>query len=70
MDPRFLHERVEFENPGLFDALRTSTRPIVVGELKTQIKDAILDGIIPNSHDEAFDYLLQIAKEKNLVPVQ
>ena len=42
----------------------------MVGELKTQIKDAILDGIIPNSHDEAFDYLLQIAKEKNLVPVQ
>lgn len=29
VDPRFLHERVEFENPGLFDALRTSTRPIV-----------------------------------------
>lgn len=38
----------------------------IVGELKAEIKDAILDGIIPNSHDEAFDYLLKIAEEKGI----
>ena len=40
----------------------------LVGELKTQIKDAILDGIIPNSHDEAFRFLLEIAKKKGIKP--
>lgn len=38
----------------------------LVGELKTQIKDAILDGIIPNSHDEAFRFLLEIAEKKGI----
>lgn len=42
----------------------------VVGELKAEIKDAILDGIIPNSHNEAFDYLLKIAKERGLEPTK
>jgi poly(A) polymerase len=32
----------------------------LVGILKDQITDAILDGIIPNEHDAARDYLLQI----------
>lgn len=40
----------------------------LVGELKTQIKDAILDGIIPNSHDEAFRFLLEIAEKKGIKP--
>ena len=38
----------------------------IVGELKTQIKDAILDGIIPNEHDAAFEFLLKIAEEREL----
>ncbi len=42
----------------------------IVGELKTEIKDAILDGIIPNSHNEAFDYLLKIAKVRGLEPIK
>ena len=37
-----------------------------VGELKNAIKDAILDGIIPNEHDAAQQYLLQLARERGL----
>jgi hypothetical protein len=42
-----------------------------IGDLKNAIKDAILDGEIPNSYDDAFDYLLELAKTKfNLDPIQ
>jgi len=41
----------------------------LVGELKSAIKDAILDGIIPNDHNAAVTYLIQLAKEKGLQPV-
>ncbi len=40
----------------------------LIGELKAQIKDAILDGIIPNEHDAARAYLLTIAAERGLTP--
>lgn len=38
----------------------------LVGELKSAVKDAILDGIIPNEHNAAVDYILKLAKEKGL----
>lgn len=34
-----------------------------VGILKTAVKDAILDGIIPNEHDAAWDYVLRLFEE-------
>ncbi len=40
----------------------------LIGELKAQIKDAILDGVIPNEHDAAYRYLLEIAAERGLSP--
>ena len=39
----------------------------LVGELKAAVKDAILDGIIPNEHDAAKAFLMQIAHEKELI---
>lgn len=42
----------------------------VIGELKSQIKDAILDGKIANEHDAAYQLLLKIAAERGLYPVK
>ena len=37
-----------------------------VGSLKSAIKDAILDGVIPNEHDAAFAFMLERAKKMGL----
>ncbi|MGL4851385.1 MAG: CCA tRNA nucleotidyltransferase [Phocaeicola sp.] len=39
-----------------------------IGSLKSAIKDAILDGIIPNEHDAALEYMLEKAKKMGLAP--
>jgi poly(A) polymerase len=39
----------------------------MVGELKSAIKDAILDGLIPNEYDAVYDFLLKTAGEKGFV---
>ena len=41
----------------------------LVGQLKSSVKDAILDGVIPNEHDAALEHILKKAAEKGLVPV-
>lgn len=41
----------------------------IIGELKSIIKDAILDGIIPNEHDAAKELLIKLAAERGLTPV-
>lgn len=40
-----------------------------VGDIKSAIKDAILDGIIPNERDAAFRFMLDFAASKGLIPV-
>ncbi len=40
-----------------------------IGLLKGSIKDAILDGIIPNEHDAAFEFMLKQAEQMGLKPV-
>ena len=40
-----------------------------VCDIKIAIKDAILDGIIPNERDAAFRFMLDFAASKGLTPV-
>ena len=37
-----------------------------IGRLKSSLKDAILDGVIPNEHDAALEYILKKAAEMGL----
>ncbi len=41
----------------------------LVGDIKDAVKDAILDGIIPNDYKAAFEYMLKIGQGKGLQPV-
>ena len=41
----------------------------LVGEIKNAIKDAVLDGVIPNEYDQAYQLMLEIGRSHNLTPV-
>ncbi|MBQ7819169.1 MAG: HD domain-containing protein [Bacteroidales bacterium] len=40
-----------------------------VGDIKEAIKEAILDGIIPNEYEPAYNYMLKVAADMGLKPV-
>ena len=42
----------------------------LIGELKEEIKEAILEGRIQNNPDEARRLMFEIAREKGLYPIQ
>ncbi len=42
----------------------------IIGDIKSAIKEAVLEGIIPNNHDDAFRYMITKAKELGIVPVK
>ena len=42
----------------------------IVGTIKTAIREAILDGEIPNNYDAAYDYMLNVAEKHGLQPAK
>ncbi|MBC8625234.1 CCA tRNA nucleotidyltransferase [Alloprevotella sp. Lung230] len=40
-----------------------------IGALKSALKDAILDGVVPNEHDAALAFIVERAKRMGLIPV-
>jgi len=41
----------------------------IVGDLKNEIKDAILDGLVANEREAVLNYLFKIAKDKGIEPI-
>ena len=41
----------------------------VVGEIKEDLKEAVLEGLVKNEYQEAYQYMLKLGQAKGLVPV-
>ncbi|MFL5728059.1 MAG: CCA tRNA nucleotidyltransferase [Cytophagaceae bacterium] len=43
----------------------------IVGEIKTELREAILEGKVNNTYEEVFEYMIKLAREKyNLIPAK
>ena len=42
----------------------------VIGEIKSSIKEAILEGNIQNDRDQAWKMMIDLAREKGLKPIE
>ena len=40
-----------------------------IGALKSALKDAILDGVVPNEHEAALEFILKRAAKMGLTPI-
>jgi hypothetical protein len=41
-----------------------------VGLIKTAIREAILDGVLENEYDKAYDFMLEEGKRLGLIPAK
>lgn len=46
------------------------TPSLEVGKIKSAIKDAVLDGVIPNTHEAAYAFMIEYAASLGLKPVE
>ena len=63
----FIYDKSPVISTGLLSYINVVVQ-CEVGKIKEKIKNAILDGIIPNEYEPAFDYMLKVAEKMGLTP--
>ena len=66
MDYRYDHILIRYGEL----SLKGKNRNVFIRQLKENIKNAILDGVIPNEYDAAYAYMLECAAKMGLSPAK